>query len=501
VAGPVAGGAGNIIPAMTDGAARSRFSIGPMPGRRELLWLGVIVAAYVVVALVVIRGGGPLGHDESVYALRARDFHSGTPAAGFYWEDYRAPGLPWLSQFVWLVGSSAPYLRLVTAGFMVVLVVLTWLAGRALFEPAVGLVAAAGLAATPFMVEASVQVWPDVPGAALGLGAVLVLLFATSGDRASWWVLAVPVLVAAATYVRFGAPLQMLVGLGAVGLYRWRVVRRAPAAVAIAAAASTAAVWVILAVPAASGSALSPMEALGRRRRRWFEGFFDYPEQAGDIVGSVAGFLLVAGVLAAVVAVWQGRGRSDPARRAALAVLGAGAGTVAVTALVLHGELRYLSPTMPWLWVAAGVGLVPVLRSVPDAAAPAVAGALALTLVVSAVAEGNEQSDLSAERFNTVVDASQAIAGLAAGRACGVVTGFTPQVAWYSGCRTGWYDLQRVALPDAMVEASDVVYLMWVQEGKRQPDPGLWDEYVSASAGLVHREEGRRVVEVYAAGD
>jgi hypothetical protein len=81
-----------------------------------------------------------------------------------------------------------------------------------------------------------------------------------------------------------------------------------------------------------------------------------------------------------------------------------------------------------------------------------------------------------------------------------VVTGFVPQVAWYSGCGTDAYDLSKVAYPPQLVQDSAVVYLLWAQEGKRQPEPELWEDYVAASRGMVHREEGRRIVEVYLAG-
>ena len=154
---------------------------------------------------------------------------------------------------------------------------------------------------------------------------------------------------------------------------------------------------------------------------------------------------------------------------------------------------------MPWLWIAAGAGLVPLAEGFRGPLAPWLGAVLAATLVVSAVREGNDVNEFNADQFNTLVDAAEEIETLAGGRPCGVVTGFTPQVAWYSGCRTGWYDLRRVAYPARMVEVSEVVYLLWAQQGKRQPDVDLWGEYVAASGGLVHREEGRRIVEVYLA--
>jgi hypothetical protein len=395
---------------------------------------------------------------------------------------------------VWPIGSTAPYLRLVTVGFMLVLLVVTWLLGRALFGPPAGLAAAAGLAATPFLVEASAQVWPDVPGAAVGLGSIAVAVFATSGARPSWWVLAVPPLVAGATFLRFGAPLQLLAGLGAVAIWRWRTVTRGPLPVAIAAALSAASVWVILTVPRATGSGMSPLDSIGNRRRQWFEGFGDYLSDGGRVLGTIAGLLLVAGLVMAARDVVRG---DDGAR---LLVLAAGAATFIVTATVLHGEWRYLSPTMPWLWIAAGAGLVPAGRWVPRPVAPWLGMVLIATLIVSAVRHGDDVGEFNAEQFNTIVDAAEAIDTLAGGRSCGVVTGFVPQVAWYSGCRTGSYNLEQVAYPTEMVGISDVVYLLWAEEGKRQPDTALWERYVAESGGLVHREGVGRIVEVYLAG-
>jgi hypothetical protein len=379
---------------------------------------------------------------------------------------------------------------------MLVLVATTWLLGRALFGPTPGLAAAAGLAATPFMVEASAQVWPDVPGAAVGLGAIAVAVFATAGGHPSWGVLAVPLLVAGATFLRYGAPLQLLAGLGAVGIWRWRVVARGPLPVALAAALSVVSVWVILAVPRATGSGVAPLESIGNRRRRWFEGFGDYLGDGGRVLGTIAGLLLVCGLVLMVLDVVRG----DGGRGARLAVLAAGAATFVVTAAALHGEWRYLSPTMPWLWIAAGAGLATALRWVPRPAAPWLGIALAAAVIVAAVRDGDDVSRFNAEQFNTVVDAAEAIDDLAGERSCGVVTGFVPQVAWYSGCRTGSYNLEQVAYPAEMVRTSDVVYLLWAQEGKRQPGPGLWQDYVAESDGLVHREGGGRIVEVYLTG-
>jgi hypothetical protein len=62
-----------------------------------------------------------LGHDESVYAARARSWVTGEPAAG--WEVYRPIGLPALGRVMLAVGE--PVLGGATTAFRVLGLVLT----------------------------------------------------------------------------------------------------------------------------------------------------------------------------------------------------------------------------------------------------------------------------------------------------------------------------------------------------------------------------------------
>ncbi|NQV08097.1 glycosyltransferase family 39 protein, partial [bacterium] len=400
-----------------------RFSIGAPITRPEILWIAGMVTLFLVVCANVIMDGGPLGHDESVYALRAQDFRLGAEA-GPYWSDIRAPGLPYVAQMAWILSGTEPYLRIVTTGFGALLMIVTWLFGRAVFSPGAGLIAAAGIGTTPFIVRASVQVWPDVPGAAVGLAALALFAFATSGERASWWIMGVPMLVAGATYLRYGAPLQLVVGFIAIAIWRWKVVRAGLIQVGLAGAASAVVVWLILRVPWFTGARTAPQTAIGSRARQWFEGFDDYLGSLGELFGSVSSLGLLAGLVLAVL--WIRK--SDLDRRAVYAIGGAGLGTLIVTATVLHGELRYLSPAFPFLWMVAGAGLVPIARWVPRAAVPALGAVLAIVLVVSTTAEGSEINDFARSNYSDIKQASLAIGELADDRACGVVTSYVPQV-------------------------------------------------------------------------
>ncbi len=452
-----------------------RFSIGSRPDRRELLILAAILAVFVLMAGLLVLKGGPLGHDESVYSLRAESFRLGEPASNT-WAAYRAPGLPFLLQLAWLGGPSEVGLRSVTVIFGVLLVAGTWLLGRAVFGSRPGLIAAAGVATTPLIVASSIQVWPDVPGAALGVLAIGVLVFATSGDRASWWILLVVPLVAAATVVRFGAPLQLAIGLGAVGIWRWRVLVRSLPAAGVTAAASVTAVAIILLVPRATGSEAAPLRATAERTTRMFEGFVDYALEAGILVGSVSGLLLGIGLLIAAVSAMR-----DPRRRGAVVMMaGAGLGTFLATAISLHGELRYLSPTMPLLWVAAGFGLAGTSRFVqlPQFFATAAAAALAIALLVTALDFGQATNRFNTWNYGHIEEAARWTTTGAGDRSCGLQTGHTPQADWYSDCIvTGYPGTGSVEVRPGLAASTDVVFVFRVQNGKRQPGAAAWDAF------------------------
>jgi hypothetical protein len=441
--------------------------------------VAAVLLGFLAMALVLVGKGGPLGHDEAVYALRAEAYRLGEPA-GSTWAAYRAPGLPFVAR---VAGSSEAGLRLVTTGFGLVLVAATWVYGRLLFGPAAGVTAAAGVALTPLVLRSSTQVWPDVPGAALGMLAVVVLACSTAGDRVSWWVLAVPPLVGAATIVRFGAPANLAFGLGAVALWRLGVIRRSPGRALTAGALSVLAAGVVLLEPAVTGNDPAPLAAIGARPREWFEGFADFVGSAGELVGSPAGVALVAGTVAAVVLARRGE---IPGGALATA-LGGGIGSGLATAVLLHGELRYLSPTIPLLWAAAGAGLAGLAAAVtlPRTEAAVLGAALLAAMVVSALDLGHEANRFNQTRYAPIREAAEQTSEAAAGEACGVVTGYGPQVAWYSGCLVAGFPDGLVAPPRWLDGRSEVVFLFRVEDGKRQPGAAAWRR--ASDEGLVER--------------
>jgi hypothetical protein len=474
-------------------AARRRFSIGGPIGRGEWLALAGIALAYLLVVLLAVRRGPPLGWDESVYTLRARDFSAGV-SPGSYWNAYRAPGLPWLGHLLWVAGREATVLRLLVAGFGLGLVVTAWLLARHLFDPRAGLVAAGGIALTPPLVLAATQVWPDVPGAAVGLVAIALFVFATGGDRPSWWMLPVIPVVGAATYLRFGAPLPIAVGLLAVAVWRWRVLLRGWAPVAVTAAGATAAVVAVLEIPRLTGGAGAPMGAIGGAGRVWFSGFADYLGLAGEVVAPAAVVLALVGMVAAFGRV--ARGEAD--RGAVVTAVGVAAVTAAAIATVLHGEVRYLAPVYPWLWIAGAPGLAGLAQALPGKVRPALVLVLGLALSVAMIGLARERNRDSGSAHGALRQAATAIAAESGDRPCLVVTRRVPQVMWYSGCEARLFNKRRVSLPS---RAEGPVFVLFSEGDPYEPTGALRQAYLAALGEPWLSVDGQRDVTVYRVGE
>lgn len=474
---------------VTRAVSRRRFSIGGPIEHGEWLALAVIVLVYLVVVWLSVRRGPPLGWDESVYALRARDFADGVDPVR-YWNDYRAPGLPWLGHLFWVEGREATLLRLLVAGFGLGLVGVTWLLARHLFGPRAGLIAAGGVAVTPPLLLAATQAWPDVPGAALGLLAIALFVFSTGGERPSWWMLSVVPAVAAATYLRFGAPLPVAIGLLVVVVWRRRVLRRRVVPVVATALASTATVILILEVPFLTGGRSSPLAAIGGVSGGWFEGLVDFARLAHEVAAPAAVVLALAGLVAACGFV--GSGGID--RGALLATVTIGLATALAIAVVLHGEVRYLAPAYPWLWIAGAPGLERVGRAIPGRVRPAVVALIALVLAAGAIGTAQDRNHDAGEGYSALRRASEAIAREAGGLPCLVVTRRLPQVMWYSGCEAILFDMREVRLP---VRPGERTFLLFFEGDLYEPKGALREAYLAAVGEPLVMVEGYRDVAVY----
>ncbi len=458
---------------MTDDGAR-------LSRRQEFLILTAIGIIFALVSVWLIARGAPLGHDESVYALKARTIVDGSTSA-YFWNDYRAPGLPVaLGGAAMLTGSDA-MMRLTVVIFGGLLVVLTWWVGRMVYGPGVGLIAAAGAGLTPTILASTTAVWPDVPGAALGLGVLAILLATSSGDRVSWWVLAAAPLAVLATIFRFGAPLP--IGIGAVGIaiWRWPAVRHSLGRVGSLAAVTLIGIGVVLAVPATLGAATSPLESIGRLSSTndfpIYQGLIDYAQLYDFLLLTPAGVVLVIGL---AWAVGLKANRSDGRW---LLVAGIGLVTALAIALTLHGEYRYLSPAYPWLWIASAAGFASAFTRLHGHLATSAVAVLAVAVILAGFSDGAIEVSKNKDRFLAIRTAARQIDNATEDLECGVITGYVPQVAWYSRCITTSYSTSNVRLTSESFPEDPATFLFFVQDGKRQPEGDLLQAYRDAVDG------------------
>lgn len=470
-------------------ASRRRFSVGGTFARWEWLALAGIVLGYLLIALLAVRRGPPLGWDEAVYSLRAQDFAAGEPW-GRYWDSFRAPGLPWVLSLFWGLGGHPTVFRAAVAGFGLLLVLVAWLLARHLFGPGPGLIAAAGVALSPPLLLAATQVWPDIPGAALGLAAVAVFVLATGGERSSWWMLALVPAVAAATFLRFGSPLPIAIGLLVVAGWRRRMLLRHPAPAIVAALAATAAVMVILTLPALTGGKVSPLAAIAGFEGSSSTGLADYTDLADQVIGPAAVVLALVGVAAGFG--WVSRGEID--RGALSTAVVAGLATATALALVLHGEVRYLAPAYPWLWVAGAPGLLRLAALIPGRARSVTVVVIVVALTAAAVGLARERNRDGGREYGSTREAALGIAAATAGEPCLVVTARLPQVMWYSGCEAAVFNLDEVRLP---ARPGTVTFMLLVGGFPRQPEGELLAAYRAAAGEPVLVIEGRRPAQVH----
>lgn len=468
----------DVIPSMGGSLQGSR-----RVERSEIIVIALIVAAFLAAGATILFQRVPLGHDESVYAWRARHI-GGASNLRSIWADYRAPGLPALMSPAVRFGGdfAARLVPLLLAGAGIVV---TWAWARSLLGRSAALWSAALLAIIPGYMRFAWQILVDTPGMVFGLGAIAVFT-AASRDGAlrniGWWT--VPLAVVA-TYVRFGAPILIGAGLGIVALARWRTMLTHRWRAAAMLGGTLAAMLAVLFIPALTGSKSAPFLAFRALRAKKDlpigSSLSDFVALAPSYVGPLAGTLLVLGLILAVVGAARGA-IPLPGLLIAVATFAA-----TITGLVLtlgQGVGQYVAPAVPPAALVAGAGLGWAAAWVRRSAA--VVGVLILVLVGSALVQRDSTALASKlDRSFGALRRASIESGTRASTRCLILTSYTPQVGWYSGCEVmsfgpDMYDgevvdpdearervealLERIAARDA-----DEALLMLVNRGKRQP--------------------------------
>ncbi len=424
-----------------------------------------------------------------------------------YWRPYRAPGLPVILQLAWLGPATEPYLRIIVAAFGVIVVMSTWFLGRLLGGIRIGLIAAGGIAVSSLILIGSTRVLPDVPGAALGLLTISVYAWAVSRKRVSRLVLLVPALALLSVLMRFGSPIPIAVGLVGVTLWRYQTALRSWLLIAVTAALTLLVVSVVLFIPAATAWAQSPAYpgapyAANAALRSasalaWYQGFADYWSLRTHIAGGSAGTLLLIGLLLGIALALRGRINIQGFWTA----FGIGGTTVVMLALTVHGEPRYLSPALPWLWIAAAFGLAAVSRAWNPEVGMAVGITVLLLIGLDSHRLSYRQNQANTDRHQIVKEAAVSIDTVTDDGRCSVITGDTAIVGWYSKCPTNRYDTTKPVV-DHPAFPSGPRFLFWIEGGARQPEGDVLDAYLQLTNGIAFSAgrpgTGRRqYVEVY----
>lgn len=464
-------------------------------------WLvgSVILGAVLVPLVPLVLGGETLGHDESAYALKARSWVEGTPDTG--WSPHRAPALSAYGYGVLALGGAEQGLRAIGLVSLAGLALATWWLGFRIGGRWVGPVAAAVVIAGPTIQRRGTEFLTDIPAAGL-LVLIMILLWRDFENRKgpTYSILLVLPFAWLAFYLRYQSVLALgLIGLTIAILWWRQIVSRPGPVVAAVIVGFVGLIPHFLYALEETGSAIGILTLTSRAAGREFlgEGLVDY---AALLVWPLAG--LLGGVIVVffiwwVVASWP----SSDQRRRGLFLLIPALGQVVALGVVSHGEARFVFFPLALAAIGGVIGALHVSERWSENVAFGARLAL-MVLLVGSVALSvtttrravqnriltNEPVELSADVIKAVSDDLD----------CGVLTSYTPQLTFYSGCAT---DIFRDWLePDAAVErlVGGSKFMVLIEDGKRQPDGKALDALVDLTEkGPVSIEGERDSAEVY----
>lgn len=421
-------------------------------GPSALLMASCVLLAYLTVSSLSERP--PLYWDEAVYASRGRFFIGELDNGVGYWADYRAPGLPFLIAIGFRVfGTGALAVRLPAAVFGVALLVLVFLLGLLVVDAWVGAVASLVMSLSYGFTRFTAFGVPDVPGAALGVAAMVVALWAwRRGPLHPIAYGVVPLLAALATYVRFGAPIALGIGLVAVVIFvgwtQWsdRAASFAREAVTLG-GLTLLPIVLILMVPALTRQSTAPFVA----QRRYQEGrAIPVADSVGESVAIIwpdgdrfdffQPLVFFTAMGFAIAGLLIGLARPALRRATVFCVVGLGFTLVGLNVALDHMETRYLIVALPFLSVLVGIGVVSIKGLVPSSPVLGWVSVLAASaLVIATVTESHDRHVQHARQleasFGLIEEAGARLAGLG-DPDCVVLSGRSAQTGWYTRCRS-----------------------------------------------------------------
>ena len=420
--------------------------------------LGAAVAAWLIVGILALLSGPPLGHDEAAYAIAAR---GAAPLA------YRSTGMVAIARIGLALGGSNLALRLVPLGFGAVMILAAYALGRAAFDARTGAWAAAVLATAHPMASRSVELIGDLPATALVLAGLAILIGELERDRARWRIVWAAPLFAGAFYIRYGsAPVLATIGLLVIALYAKKLAL--PVLALLVVFAACIAPHFIHSV-ASTGSPLGILSASAAMPRRAYigEGLVTYLTSDPFVFyGAITAPVMLAGVLGLVLS----RVHRPQLFLALLAFV-----QLVALGIESHAQPRYVFLATALL-VIAGVDTLREYGSERVAVATtSLAWALLAILIVPF------QHSLARAR-TPIYSAAATIREDLHGRSCAVAANVVPQLVWATGCDViVAHSLPHLREPWPRVEAKYIVSVPYAAVPKSQ-----FDAVVAKAGGAPH---------------
>lgn len=429
---------------------------------KRLLWIAL--AAWLVVAIVCLVSGPPLGHDESAFAISARG--GGPP-----WL-YRSTGVIWVAKLGVALGGGDTAMRIASTLLGLGMILAAWFAGLQLSEKAAGWSALVIAGAHPMSLR-STELIGDLPATACVVAGVALLAGELQrGPR--WRVVWIAPLFAAGFYFRYGSGPIIAITAGAALLLWPRRVFTAPVIAA-------ALLFVALVAPhfvaslRETGSLFGILEVSSKMPRRAYvgEGLVTYlTSNPFRFYGGLVAPLLLCGLA-----------RLARPNRIVLLYGAVALGQVIAIGLQSHAQPRYVF-VATMLLVALGVDLIaniawkPYLQKI-GVALVGLAWLAALIIVVPYNRWlANERSGVVAASATINADGTGACAF-----ACRVVT----QIQWYTGC-DGILLRDVAALPQLVAPRS---YAVSVPHALVEVGPIVDEQHARAQPIDTHHDRAR----------
>ncbi|MGA7095998.1 MAG: hypothetical protein WB245_00355 [Acidimicrobiia bacterium] len=429
---------------------------------------GVVIGILLLILLPLILQGGALGHDESAYGLKAKQWLLGTPGTG--WAPHRGVGMSVYGYVVLGLGGAEPGLRLLGLIGAIGLVVGIWALVQRMSDATAAAMASVAVIAGPALLRRSTEYLSDVPAAAL-LVWCMVVVWGQLGSRQRptyklLWVLP-PAL--AAFYMRYQSILSFgLIALTVLVLW-WPQIRQRPGP--ILALSGLGIIGLIPHFALAMELRGSPWGILTYTsevsgRAYLGEGLVDYVHMAPWQLAGLIGVPAIGFALIGLAYSWKDTFRRD---RFLFLLLPAVAQILAL-GILSHGEPRFVFFPMALIVAAAAMAIRENFW--PHRSAIRLGWALMVLIVGSLALSAASVRNLVEHRAAS--NESIELAGLdvsdqAADESCGVMTSYTPQITYYSECSSDVFrsdEEPEVAVGNLVGEMK---FMVLVEDGKRQP--------------------------------